>query len=178
MRWKMWINKKDMTNIDATLTSRDVPTCHRLIYQQQPCIKSRCQIWYPELVKVEPGSTLPQGDYAVVAPVILASDKTNLSQFGGNKQAWPVYLTIGNISKSIQCQPSSCGSILIWYLPVTKLTCFSKGARANAQYRLFHQAMRTLLQPLVWLPTGIRSNFLMCTRNFDFVMGAYNIYAL
>ena len=72
-----------------------------------------------------------------MAPVILTSDKTNLSQFGGNKQAWPVYLTIGNISKAIQCQPLSHGS------------SFSEGARSNAQHRLFHQAMRTLLQPLV-----------------------------
>lgn len=90
---------------------------------------------------------LPQG--AVVAPVILASDKTSLSQFGGDKQAWPVYLTVGNISKAIRRQPSSHGSILIGYLPVTKLNCFSEGARANAQYRLFHQAMRALLQPLI-----------------------------
>ena len=72
---------------------------------------------------------LPKG--TVVAPVILMSDKTNLSQFCGNKQAWPVYLTIGNILKGIWRQPSSHGSILIGYLPVTKLTCFSEGARAN-----------------------------------------------
>ena len=90
---------------------------------------------------------LPKG--AVLAPVILASDKTSLLQFSGDKQAWPVYLTIGNISKGIQRQPSSHGSILIGYLPVTKLTSFSEGARANAQHRLFHQAMRTLLQPLI-----------------------------
>src|SRR6202011_5167346 len=83
---------------------------------------------------------LPPG--ATIAPVILASDKTSLSQFGGDKQAWPVYLTIGNISKGIRRQPSSHGSILIGYLPVTKLACFSEGAQANAQYRLFHQAMR------------------------------------
>ena len=86
---------------------------------------------------------------AVLAPVILASDKTNLSQFGGDKQAWPVYLTLGNISKGIRRQPSSHGSVLIGYLLVAKLACFSEGARANAQYRLFHQAMRTLLRPLV-----------------------------
>ena len=90
---------------------------------------------------------MPKG--AVLAPVILASDKTTLSQFGGDKHAWPVYLTIGNISKHIRRQPSSHASILIGYIPVTKLTCFSEGARANAQHRLFHQAMRTLLHPLI-----------------------------
>ena len=85
----------------------------------------------------------------MLAPVILASDKTNLLQFGSDKQAWPVYLTIGNISKGIWHQPSSHGSILIGYLPVTKVTSFSEGAQANSQYRLLHQAMRTLLQPLI-----------------------------
>ena len=36
----------------------------------------------------------------MVAPVILASDKTHLTQFRGDKTAWPVYLTIGNIAKA------------------------------------------------------------------------------
>ncbi|KAG2352314.1 hypothetical protein BDR07DRAFT_1466456 [Suillus spraguei] len=36
---------------------------------------------------------------ATIAPVILASDKTCLSQFRGDKSAWPVYLSIGNIAK-------------------------------------------------------------------------------
>nr|VWO99055.1 Uncharacterized protein [Ganoderma boninense] len=40
---------------------------------------------------------LPKG--AAVAAVILASDKTNLSVFRGDKTAWPVYLTIANIDK-------------------------------------------------------------------------------
>ncbi|KIK15871.1 hypothetical protein PISMIDRAFT_16209 [Pisolithus microcarpus 441] len=43
---------------------------------------------------------LPAG--ATVAPVILSSDKTSLSVFSGDKKAWPVYLTIGNISKDIR----------------------------------------------------------------------------
>jgi hypothetical protein len=90
---------------------------------------------------------LPQG--ATVSPIILASDKTNLSQFGGDKQAWPVYLTIGNLSKDIRRQPSSHGSVLIGYLPVAKLLNFPESARSNAQYRLYHQSMRTLLEPLV-----------------------------
>lgn len=34
---------------------------------------------------------------ATIAAVILATDKTQLSRFSGDKQAWPVYLTIGNI---------------------------------------------------------------------------------
>ncbi|KAI6004577.1 hypothetical protein EDC04DRAFT_2611630 [Pisolithus marmoratus] len=37
-----------------------------------------------------------------VAPIILSSDKTSLSVFSGNKKAWLVYLTIGNISKDVR----------------------------------------------------------------------------
>jgi hypothetical protein len=40
---------------------------------------------------------LPEG--ATTAPIILASDKTMVLQFRGDKSAWPVYLSIGNIAK-------------------------------------------------------------------------------
>jgi hypothetical protein len=42
--------------------------------------------------KRTPGST--------IIPIILSSDKTQLMVFG-NKMAYPVYLTIGNIPKGI-----------------------------------------------------------------------------
>jgi hypothetical protein len=33
-------------------------------------------------------------DGATIAPVILASDKTTLSVFSGDKSVWPVYCTL------------------------------------------------------------------------------------
>ncbi|TFK84310.1 hypothetical protein K466DRAFT_496815 [Polyporus arcularius HHB13444] len=93
-------------------------------------------------------SELPQG--STVAPIILSSDKTQLSRFSGDKQAWPVYLSIGNISKDIRRQPSKRATILVGYIPVTKLECFAKGPRRSLEgYRLFHECMKTILQPLV-----------------------------
>ena len=84
-----------------------------------------------------------------ISPIILVLDKTNLSQFGGDKQAWPIYLTIGNISKDVHRQPSSHGTVLIGYLPVAKLLNFPESTRSSAQYWLYHQSMHTLLKPLV-----------------------------
>lgn len=36
-----------------------------------------------------------------IMPVILASNKTELSQFKDDKTAWPVYLTVGNLLKNV-----------------------------------------------------------------------------
>ncbi|KAI5990447.1 hypothetical protein EDD15DRAFT_2170319 [Pisolithus albus] len=88
---------------------------------------------------------LPQG--STVAPVILASDKTELSRFKGDKNAWPVYLSIGNLSKEVRRQPTRHGSVLLGYLPVSNLESFDDNSLAR--HRLFHYCMRRLLQPLV-----------------------------
>ena len=67
---------------------------------------------------------LPEG--ATIAPVILASDKTQLTHLRGDKSAWPVYLTIGNISKDLRVQVSSHATILVGYIPVGKFDIFSE----------------------------------------------------
>ena len=61
---------------------------------------------------------IPEG--ACVAPVIISTDKTQLTQFSGGKLAYPVYLTLGNIPRAMCCKPSQSTCILIVYLSVNK----------------------------------------------------------
>ncbi|KAJ7808119.1 hypothetical protein B0H14DRAFT_3091164 [Mycena olivaceomarginata] len=97
--------------------------------------------WWWEIQKL-----LPKG--ATLIPIILASDKTQLTRFSGGQQAWPVYLTIGNIDKSTRRHPSMHATVLLGYIPVAKLEIFSKKKRSAVGYQLFHDCIRRMLQSL------------------------------
>ncbi|KAI5987798.1 hypothetical protein EDC04DRAFT_2588972, partial [Pisolithus marmoratus] len=88
---------------------------------------------------------LPPG--GTVAPVILVSNKTELSHFKGDKNAWPMYLSIRNLSKEVCHQPGCHASVLLCYLPVSKLESFDDNL--IGQHHLFHYCMRRILHPLV-----------------------------
>ncbi|KAF8580307.1 hypothetical protein K439DRAFT_1648226 [Ramaria rubella] len=96
--------------------------------------------WHKLQAKLPPGVT--------IAPVILASDKTCLSQFSGDKSAWPVYITLENIAKATRHKMSFWVSILLGYIPISKLTCFSKPKCLVMGHRLFHHCMHIILAPL------------------------------
>ncbi|KAH9011084.1 hypothetical protein EDB84DRAFT_1279308, partial [Lactarius hengduanensis] len=49
---------------------------------------------------------------AIVIPVIVSSDKTQLTLFQ-SKSAYPIYLSIGNITKDIRCKPTQQAQVLI-----------------------------------------------------------------
>lgn len=93
-------------------------------------------------------ATLPDG--ATVVPIILSSDKTQLSVFSGDKTAYPVYLTIGNIPKSIRRKPSQHAQILLAYLPTDSLDGaeLSEDAARVARARMFHFVMSIVMEPL------------------------------
>ncbi|KAF8432260.1 hypothetical protein L210DRAFT_3363107, partial [Boletus edulis BED1] len=84
-----------------------------------------------------------------VAPIILSSDKTQLSHFQGDKAAWPVYLTIGNLFKEIHCCAFAHGTILLRYLPIAHLDGFSDKIKLLVKYRLFYYCMTHILKSLV-----------------------------
>ena len=92
---------------------------------------------------------LPDG--ATLAPVIVATDKTQLTQFSGGKSAYPVYLTLGNLPKAIRRKPSHHACVLVGYLSVEKIgrhELTNQEHRARNQ-RLFHESMRVIMGPLM-----------------------------
>lgn len=105
---------------------------------------SSCVFWFLQK-KVELASGQKK---CTVVPVIISSDKTQLTQFR-NKSAHPVYLTIGNLPKHICHKPSQQGQILLAYLPTSQLTHIkNKASRRRCVTNLFHQCMKHILQPL------------------------------
>ena len=100
------------------------------------------------LESIQPGAT--------VIPVILSTDKTQLTLFRG-KSAYPVYLTIGNIPKHIRRKPSRHAQILITYIPTTKLETFTnQTGQRRAMANLYHFCMKFIVSPIkAYGETGI-----------------------
>ncbi|QRV93061.1 Zn-finger protein [Ceratobasidium sp. AG-Ba] len=84
-----------------------------------------------------------------VVPLIIASDKTTLSTMAGGQQAYPVYLTIGNISKDIRRKASKRATIILGYLPVDSFKDVSnRSLRSELQGELLHRSMEVIMEPL------------------------------
>ncbi|PPR01107.1 hypothetical protein CVT24_000403 [Panaeolus cyanescens] len=86
--------------------------------------------------------------HCTVVPVIISSDKTQLTLFRG-QQCYPVYITIGNLPKHIRRKPSRQSQMLLAYLPTTKLEhVTNKASRRRSLSNLFHHCMRHITKPL------------------------------
>ncbi|KAI9431986.1 hypothetical protein H4582DRAFT_1821876 [Lactarius indigo] len=93
---------------------------------------------------------------ATVIPIIMSSDKTQLTHFR-SKSAYPVYMSIGNIPKDIRRKPTCHAHMLMGYIPTTRLEQIqNKSARRRALANLFHMCMHKLLSPIkTYGETGI-----------------------
>ncbi|KAF8595747.1 hypothetical protein BDV93DRAFT_456186, partial [Ceratobasidium sp. AG-I] len=84
-----------------------------------------------------------------IVPVIIVSDKTQMTKLGGNQAAYPVYLTIGNISKNVRRRASSYATSIVGYLPIDEFTDIPGKARGKRlKGELIHRAMRSIIEPL------------------------------
>ncbi|KAF8631684.1 hypothetical protein AX17_005039, partial [Amanita inopinata Kibby_2008] len=139
--------------IEALFGNPDISSELLLVPERQFSDRTRKEQWFHEMntglwwwetqkaiEKNKPGAT--------IAPVILSSDKTQVTTFR-SKQAYPVYLTIGNIPKNIRRKPSHRTHVLVAYLPTTKLEHIKNiASRRRTLANLFHACMSQILKPL------------------------------
>ena len=71
-----------------------------------------------------------------MVPIIGMSDQTNLTNFSGDKKAWPVYMTIGNLPSTIRNRPGSMAILLLGLLPIPPK--LAKSSRADKLQRLIN----------------------------------------
>ena len=114
---------------------------------------------------------------STLAPLIIATDKMQLTQFSGGKSAYPVYLTLGNLPKAIRRKPSHHACVLIGYLSVDKIRRYELTNQEHCarNQRLFHESMRVIMAPL--MEAG-KDGILMtggdgCTRRVYPILAAY-----
>jgi hypothetical protein len=100
--------------------------------------------------------TLPLG--TTLTGAILATDKTHLTNFSGDKVMYPAYISIGNIYSETRRKLNNHAFMVFAYLPVTKFpntdfTSIYKSKTAGKKMpsilakRLFHRCMSVVLTP-------------------------------
>jgi hypothetical protein len=68
----------------------------------------------------------------MVVPLVFMSDATHLTNFAGDKKAWPVYMTIGNLPAAVRMRPAMQAVVLVALLPVPiKLRDVTASQRAD-----------------------------------------------
>lgn len=94
---------------------------------------------------------LLEDEFGTILSVIFMSDRTGLTVMSGGKEAWPVYVTIGNISKHIRRQPSKRAVVLLGYLPIpsTLLDEADEEIRGAQAWEVFHKCMAIMTEPLI-----------------------------
>jgi hypothetical protein len=82
------------------------------------------------------------------------SDGTHLSNFAGNKTAWPVYMTIGNVSSRIHQTPSTHSVAMVALLPIPIKYRNIPQTRLDEQQQtnreVLKEVLRRPLQPLTF----------------------------
>jgi hypothetical protein len=103
--------------------------------------------WWEEQAKVSSGCT--------VVPILLFSDSTHLTNFAGDKKAWPIYMSIGNLDSTTRMKPSTQSVVMIGLLPQKfKHSTQGPSGRNNEKQGRFndyiiHKVLGHVLQALV-----------------------------
>jgi len=105
-----------------------------------PVLTSCSDPWY---------STLPAGSSVVL--IIRLSDLTHLTNLSGDKKAWPVYVTIGNILSRTRNSPVKMPVLLLALLPVPQKLTGESTHVDEAQRQINVDALRAVFD-LVFPP--------------------------
>ncbi|KAG8710043.1 hypothetical protein FRC08_017694 [Ceratobasidium sp. 394] len=94
---------------------------------------------------------------ATIVPLIISHDRTSLSTMSGGQTAYPLYMTLANIDKSVRRKLKSRASALLAYLPVDKYPYIkNKLERSRLRRELVHRALEKVFEELrVLSETGI-----------------------
>ena len=93
--------------------------------------------------------TLPVG--STLVPIIGLSDQTHLTNFSGDKKAWPVYMTIGNILSRTRNSPVKMPILLLALLPVPP-KFMGESARADETQRQMNADSLKAVFDLIFAP--------------------------
>ena len=79
-------------------------------------------------------------------PIIRLSDQTHLTNFSGDKKAWPVYMTIGNILSRTRSSPVKMPILLLALLPVPPKFTGESACANEAQWQTNADVLALLQQ--------------------------------
>jgi len=89
-------------------------------------------------------------------PLIFKSNGTHLSNFVGDKNDWPVYMTIGNLSSKMHLTPSTHSVVMVALLPIPIKNHNIREKRLDELGQrvreVLNKELRWLLQPLIFTP--------------------------
>ena len=87
---------------------------------------------------------LPVG--ATVVPIIIATDKTQITQHHGDQSLWPVYMTIGNLDRTTRRSQTRPGFVLVGLIPIVKV---EKEHKAHLTAEIYHWAMEKIFKRML-----------------------------
>ncbi|QRV93720.1 hypothetical protein RhiJN_21738 [Ceratobasidium sp. AG-Ba] len=87
--------------------------------------------------------------FATLVPLIASWDRTIVSVMSGGQVVYPLYLTLGNIDKSVRRRLSTHATVLLAYLPVDKFTQVSNDLeRSRLRRELTQRALEKVFEEL------------------------------
>ncbi|KAG0640986.1 hypothetical protein HOY80DRAFT_859151, partial [Tuber brumale] len=98
----------------------------------------------------ETQDSLPEG--ATLVPIICSSDVKFLTNISGDKKAWPIYLTIGNILSKTRNKSSKHAIVLLALLPVPSKMLGV--ASRDSRQRLVNNEILCELIEAIFIPIG------------------------